>query len=236
MGCALVLCLAFVSADLAKLQASTDKAAVEIKSKLCQSLYSLHKIRSRNEKAKVEEAVKGLQESFLQFYEGRGLVADHLDPATLSVGQIGPLPTFEVAQVIKANEVHGMVGVHRFILRGISTADMANNQKFKLDGYWEVKNTETYETVSGGSNTIFVLVPLGSQTPKMQPSRIYPWYDIHNKVFLTGEFKRIDDDKAIFAVDGGEKNVPMSKIAYGDRDLIQWISERGSPTDTPNKR
>lgn len=229
------LLLAFLSAAFSfaaaasmasDLQSATDEAAVEAKSKLCIALYELERAASTRMKAEIRAALPDLEKKFFDFHDGKVKAARFLNPAVFSRGQIGPLPAYEVQQIVSRNEFHAMIGRHRFIMRGISTDDMAVGQSFNSKVWWRVTGTETYDTVAGATNTVFILEPAGDSVPKVEASRQYPWYGTRNEVVVTGEFKRIDGPNVFFRVGDREESIALSKFAKGDRALIRLLSAR----------
>jgi len=119
-------------------------------------------------------------------------------------------------------------------LRDVSTADVADDQSLRLEGFFLVRETETYATVLGGSNTVYVLVPAGDKIDPINATRVYPWYNRKNEVVVTGEFQRIEGANAIFLVDGGDSAVPLTKFTRGDRDLMRMLMDR-YPQAPPQK-
>lgn len=214
------------------LQAATDEAAVKAKAGLCIAIYELERPRQSRSKAEIQKEVSGREKEFFAFHDGKMKSARFLDPAVFSRGQIGPLRAYEVQQIVSRDELHATIGRHRFVLRGISTEDMAVGQSFSSKVWWRVSGTETYDTVAGGTNTVFVLEPAGDSVPRVEASRNYPWYGTKNEVVVTGEFKRIEGPKAVFRVGEHEQSVPLSKFAKGDRALIRllWSRENASPS------
>jgi hypothetical protein len=218
--------LAACSAVAEDMQSTTDMAAVKAKAALCMALHELHRSRPSRSKSEIESEIPDLKKLFFEFYEGQRVAADSLYPNTFRTGQVGPLPTFEIVQVVGENEMHAMIGSGRFIIRGVSTADFADGQTCRSSRFWHVCGTESYETVSGGSKKVYVLQLAENQMLKVQPTRSYPWYDTKNKVLVVGELKAIDGSKVVFLSAGEEKTFPLSKFAAGDRDLLRVLWDR----------
>ena len=114
--------------------------------------------------------------------------AGRLNPKTFSIGRIGPLPSFEVIQVLGPNEMLASIDSSVFKLRGVSTADVADGQSIRPTDFFSVRTTETYDTVAGATKTVYVL-ELSGRMPEVKPTRVYDWYNTNDKVVITGEFK-----------------------------------------------
>jgi hypothetical protein len=209
-------------AQASDLQRSTDHAAIEAKQSLCVAL---------NRGAATPE----LRQDFFNFYEGKIVSARRLHPDTMSIGQIGPLAAFKVLQVLGPNALLASIDSRAFKLKGVSTADVADDQTIRLTDFFLVGNTETYDTVGGSTNTVYVLEPADGKMPKVFPTRVYPWYNRKDEVVVTGEFKAIDGPNAVFVVGGHEKKVQLTNFTRGDRDLMRILVDRypQAPLDTP---
>ncbi|MFM7138174.1 MAG: hypothetical protein ACKO1M_14070 [Planctomycetota bacterium] len=204
------------------LQASTDSAAADAKRDLCIALN-----RSQD--------TSKLAEKFFEFYEGKIVSATQLHPDTFETGQIGPLPRFRVAQVLGPNETLASIGSMMFKLKNFSTADVADDQSLLLPSFFLVRGTETYDTVAGSTNTVYVLEPAKGNLPAVKPTRVYPWYNRRDEVVVTGEFTIIRGSKAVFLVDGQHVSVPLTKFTPGDRDLMRIIMDRYPQAQAPDK-
>lgn len=150
----------------------------------------------------------------------------HLSGYNMTVGQTGILARCEIAQIAGPQEMHVIItGLKRVILRGYPTAGLADGQRLALSQSWKVTGTESYETVTGASATVFVLEPYASVATKVaiSPQRSFPWRDQDGRILVTGEFLRLDTGRAVFQTDEGEKNVPLTKLSTGDRQVIQWL-------------
>lgn len=222
-------------AQTSEIQKATDEAAMEAKRDLCVVLYELHRPRPAVPKEQLESDLPQLKEKFFAFYDGKRIAARYLSPATFSKGQVGPLRPFTVAQITGPKEMHVTIDYDRFILTGMATADLADGQNFRSSEYWHVRETETYTTAINTTKTVYVLEPAGDKVPRVQPTRIYPWYDTKNKVLVVGEFKALEGNEAIFSSDGTQATYPLSKLAHGDRDLIRLLSERNKPSASAEK-
>jgi hypothetical protein len=214
-----------VSTDTAMatdLQSSTDSAAIEAKRNLCIAL-------NRG------GATSELKEDFLEFYEGKVVSAKRLQPETFRIGQVGPLPAFKVVQVLGPNEMLASINGKPFKLKDVSTADLADDQSLRMTDFFLVRTTETYNTVAGSTNTVYVLELARGKMPKVTPSRVYPWYNKKDEVVITGEFKTIDGPNAVFLVNGQESKVPLTKFTRGDRDVMRVIMNR-YPQEKPQEK
>jgi hypothetical protein len=214
------------AAMAADLQSSTDSAAVEAKKNLCIAL---------NRGGNIAE----LKEKFFEFYDGKIVSASRLRPEIFRIGQIGPLPTFKVVQVVGPNEMLASIDGKMFKIKGVSTADMADDQLIRLTDFFSVRTTETYNTVAGSTNTVYVLEPARGKMPEVKPSRVYPWFNKKDEVVITGEFKTINGPNAVFLVDGQESKVPLTKFTRGDRDVMRVILDRypqEKPEDKPQDK
>jgi hypothetical protein len=209
-------------ATASDLQRSTDQAAIKAKRVLCIAL---------NQGGPTAD----LKKDFLSFYEGKIVSASRLHPPSFSTGQIGPLPSFKVLQVQGPNEM--LVSVESFIfkLRNMSTADVADDQILRSTNFFLVSTTETYNTVAGATNTVYVLEPARDKMPQVKPTRIYPWYNRKDEEVITGEFKTIDGPNAVFLVREQESTVPLTKFTPGDRALMRILMDE-YPQDTPPDR
>jgi hypothetical protein len=220
--------------EASDLQRSTDSAAIESKRSLCVAL-------NRG------TASPELKQLFFAFYEGKIVSASRLHPDTMSIGQIGPLNAFKVLQVLGPNELLASIDARVFKMRGVSTADMADQQIVRLADFFVVGNTETYDTVGGSTNTVYVLEPAEGRMPKVLPTRVYPWYNRNDEVVVSGEFKGIEGPNAVFSVEGHETRVQLTKFTRGDRGLMRILMDRypreepvekpaEKPAGTPPKR
>ena len=206
----------------ADLQSSTDSAAIEAKRNLCIAL-------NRG------TAASELKENFLAFYEGKVVSAKRLQPETFRIGQIGPLPAFNVVQVLGPNEMLVSITGKLFKMREVSTADMADDQSVRMTDFFTVRGTETYNTVAGSTNTVYVLELARGKMPAVMPTRVYPWYNRNDEVVITGELKAIEGPKAVFLVDGQESSVPLTKFTRGDREVMRLLMDR-YPQEKPQEK
>jgi hypothetical protein len=197
------------------LQKSTNKAAVEAKKTLCIAL---------NQGAESSQ----LREKFFQFYEGKIVSAERLHPETFETGQIGPLPPFRVIQVLGPTQMLVSIDSGIFKLNQVVTADVANGQTIRPDYFFLVRETETYETVVGGTNTVYILEPAKGKMPPVTPCRVYPWFNRRDEVVVVGELRDINGPNAAFVVNGQESSIPLSKFSRGDRDLMRILVDRYS--------
>lgn len=210
----------------ADLQASTDRAALKAKADLCIAL-------NRG------GASAELKEKFFAFYEGKIVSAGVLHPETFSIGQIGPLPSFEVMQILGPNEMLASIDSSVFKLRNISTADMADGQRIRPPDFFLVRTTDTYNTVAGATKTVYVLELAKGQMPNVKPTRVYPWFNRKDEVVITGEFKTIDGPNAVFLVNGQEESERLTKFTPGDRALMRILLDRypqEKPPETPENK
>jgi hypothetical protein len=219
MVCVLLLGSAGAPCLASDLQKSTNRAAVAAKKKLCISL---------NQGAESSQ----LRDRFFEFYEGQIVSAERLHPETFETGQIGPLSPFRVIQVLGPDQMLVSIDSGIFKLNQVATADVANRQTIRLDDFFLVRGTETYETVAGGTNTVYILEPAKGKMPAVKPSRVYPWYNRKDEVVVVGEFTGINGPNAVFAVNGQESSIPLIKFSRGDRDLMRIIADRYFKEDT----
>lgn len=167
-----------------------------------------------------------LRDRFFEFYEGKIVSAERLHPESFETGQIGPLPPFKVVQVLGPNQMLVSIDSGVFKLNDVATADVANRQTIRLNGFFLVQQTETYETVAGGTNTVYILEPAKGKMPEVKPCRVYPWYNRKDEVVVVGEFTGINGPNAVFVVNGQESSVPLIKFTRGDRDLMRILEDR----------
>ncbi len=202
------------------LQATTDEAAVKAKHRLCIAI-------NRGTE------VSGLKETFFAFYDGTMVSARQMHPNQFRPGRVGPLPPFKVQQVTGPKEMLASIDSKFFKLSGIETDDVADDQVLRLDTFFVVGETETYDTVIGGTNTVFVLRPAGKESMgDVKATHVFPWYDRRDNVVIVGEFLGIEGANAIFHADGGETTVPLGKFTRGDRELMRILADR-YPQKTP---
>jgi hypothetical protein len=226
-----LLCISSLSvysggANASDLQRSTDRAALRAKAELCIAL-------NRG------VASAELKEKFFAFYEGKIVSAGVLHPETFSIGQIGPLPSFKVTQILGPNEMLASIDSSVFKLRNVSTADMADGQRIRLTDFFVVRTTDTYDTVTGGTNTVYVLELAKRNMPEVKPTRVYPWYNRKDEVVITGEFKTIDGPNAVFLANGQEASERLTKFTPGDRALMRILLDRypqEKPPETPENK
>ncbi len=218
---AFVAILASASAEpclASDLQKSTDRAAVAAKKRLCIAL---------NQGVESSQ----LRDRFFEFYEGQIVSAERLHPESFQTGQIGPLPPFEVLQVLGPNQMLASIDSGIFKLNDVATADVANRQTIRLDDFFIVRETETYATVAGSTNTVYILEPAKGEIPAVKPTRVYPWYNRKDEVMVVGEFTSINGPNAVFVVNGQESSIPLTKFTRGDRDLMRILQDRYSKED-----
>jgi hypothetical protein len=169
---------------------------------------------------------------FFDFYEGKTISSRYLNPQTFRTGQIGPISSFEVVQVVSRDRMLAKIDGGMFFVEGVSTVDIADDQDISPKQWFQVCETETYTTVANFAKTVYVLRPCpDSQLPKVTATRAYPWYDKKDNVVVTGEFKRIEGSKAVFDVDGVEETHALSKFTQGDRDVLRMIWKRYPPDE-----
>jgi hypothetical protein len=222
--CAFAFCNAAELARASDPQRSTDEAAIDAKKELCIAL-------NRGQTA------TPLKEKFFEFYEGKRVVAQRLGPDTFRVGQVGLLSNVRVVQVQGPNKMLVSMGDGIFLLDNVATADVADGQNVSPQSWFYVRETETYETVAGGTKTVYVLTPCPNEKkPRVSPTRVYPWYDKKDEVVVTGEFKKLDGSKAIFSVNGQERAHALSKFTSGDRALLRLLGERYPPDPAQENR
>ena len=213
------------AAQASDLQTSTERAALNAKKDLC---IALNRDKSSPE-------LKQLKQTFFDFYEGKLVSAGRLNPKTFSIGRIGPLPSFEVIQVLGPNEMLASIDSSVFKLRGVSTADVADGQSIRRTDFFSVRTTETYDTVAGATKTVYVLELSKGRMPEVKPTRVYEWYNTKDEVVITGEFKTINGPKAVFLVNGQELSERLMKFTPGDRALMRLLMEQ-YPQDTPEEK
>lgn len=222
--CAFALCNAAEFARASDPQRSTDAAAIDAKRELCIAL-------NRG------QTTTPLKEKFFEFYDGKRVVAQRLAPATFRVGQVGLLSHVRVEQVQGPDKMLVSMDGGIFLLENVATADVADGQNVTPTSWFYVRETETYETVAGGTKTVYVLTPCPNEKkPRISPTRIYPWYDKKDEVVVTGEFKKIEDGKAVFSVNGQHRAFALSKFTAGDRALLRLLGERYPPDPAQENR
>ena len=198
----------------ADLQAATNEAAIEAKQSLCMAL------NQRRDTARLER-------QFFEFYEGQRIAGPRLHPRTFRIGEIGPIPAFDVVQVVGPDKMLVSVGSGMFFLENVRTADVADGQSISPTDWYQVGGTETYDTVAGSTKTVYVLKPCPEgKLPKVAATRVFPWYDKKDDVVVIGEFKAIDASRAVFLVNGTEERHALSKFTPGDRELLRMLSKR----------
>lgn len=216
VACSFLLASAAAKPCLASdLQNSTNRAALAAKKELCIALNQ-------------ESESSQLRARFFEFYEGQTVSAERLHPESFETGQIGPLPPFRVVQVLGPKQMLVSIDSRVFKLNDVATADVADRQTIRLNDFFLVRQTETYETVAAGTNTVYILEPAKGEMPAVKPCRVYPWYNRKNEVVVVGEFKAINGPNAVFAVNGQESSIPLIRFTRGDRDLMRILEDRYS--------
>jgi hypothetical protein len=209
-----VICSAVHASDL---QESTNQAAAEAKRDLCIAIN-----RGADE--------SDLAENFFAYYEGKRVAARFLNPATFSIGQVGPLPRFEVRQVQGPTKMLVAIDSGMFLVDKVPTTDVADGQNVQLRDWFYVRETETYVTVAGGTKTVYVLEPSSKDRHSgVKASRVFPWYNKNDEVVVQGEFKRIEGKKAVFSVNRQESSYALTKFTPGDQKLLRMLAERYPP-------
>jgi hypothetical protein len=195
------------------LQKSTNRAAVAAKKELC---IALNKGRDNSQ----------LRDKFLAFYEGKIVSAETLHPETFETGQIGALPSFRVVQVLGPDQMLVSIDSGIFKLTDVATTDVADRQTIRAADFFLVRETETYETVAGGTNTVYILEPVKGKMAAVEPCRTYPWYNPKGEVVVDGEFNGITGPNAVFSVNGQQSIFPLNKFTRGDRALMRILKDR----------
>lgn len=228
--CGSISLIAFNPSLASEVQQATNRAAIEAKRELCVALNN----RKQNGGGDDEELSR-LKNNFFAFYEGTRVAANSLSPARFRIGQIGPLPSFRVMQVLGPNRMLATIGSHIFIVKDVNTGDVANGQDIALRSFFYVLGTDTYNTVGGSTNTVYVLEPAGNRINGTNASRVYPWYNRTNEVVVTGEFREINGSKAVFLVNGHETSFSLTKFTAGDRELMRVLADR-YPAEKPAEK
>ena len=91
----------------------------------------------------------------------------------ISASMFGRQPIHKVTQVIDGqNMLIKSTGWARpwldFWVKGVLTKDIVDGETLTIPGVFEITGTRTYETVLGGSKTVFVLEPV-DLTPYLRP-------------------------------------------------------------------
>jgi len=60
---------------------------------------------------------------------------------------------------------------------------------------------------------------------------VYPWYSRKDEGVVVGEFTGINGPNAVFAANGQESSISLSKFTRGDRELMRILNDRYSKED-----
>ena len=107
------------------------------------------------------------------------------------------------------------------------TQNVVDDQTLQENTYY-CTGTRTYDTVLGGTNTIFVLRPYKKgDIGDIKATHNLPWYDRKGEHVGTGEFvgftKANASSKAIFLQDGVRGEIPLSFFNWGDRSFMNLV-------------
>ena len=150
----------FCTCDHAKAetpQDATDRKIVSLKKSACELLYKLKNTSRIAEKKRIQSQVDSVQDDFFELYDGKTFYFGSLSIPHLRVGDAGVLGTVSVSQIVNANEVHVYKSRQRLILER-PTQNVVDDQTLQENTYY-CTGTRTYDTVLGGTNTVFVLRP-----------------------------------------------------------------------------
>ncbi len=218
-------------------QDATDRKIVDLKKTACELLYKLKNTSRIAEKKQIQSQVDSVQDDFFELYDGKTFYFGSLSIPNLRVGDAGVLGTVSVTQIVNANEVHVYKSRQRLILER-PTQNVVDDQTLQESTYY-CTGTRTYDTVLGGTNTVFVLRPYQKgDVGKIKATHDLPWYDRKGEHVGTGEFvgfiKANSSSKAIFLQDGVRGEVPLSYFNWGDRSFMDMVDAHinGKPSDT----
>ena len=219
----------FCTCDHAKAetpQDATDRKIVSLKKSACELLYKLKNTSRIAEKKQIQSQVDSIQADFFKLYDGKTFYFGSLSIPNLRVGDAGVLGTVSVSQIVNANEVHVYKSRQRLILER-PTQNVVGDQTLQENTYY-CTGTRTYDTVLGGTNTIFVLRPYKKgDIENIKATHNLPWYDRKGEHVGTGEFvgfiKANSISKAIFLENGVRGEVPLSYFNWGDRGFMDLV-------------
>ena len=212
---------------------------------------------------------------------GKGHPTPTMDPFRLRVGQVGVLgktsgsvtremakqlgemklvtygsADYKIIQVLKDAVLLRVIAADRdfllIYLEGISTKGLVTDRMLRMRGkLFHVAGTKTYETVAGGTNTVFVLrmldedkitdyleknkpavitlkpSPKPSTKPKGQPKKefvVRTWTDTNTKQAFEAEFLGVAFGKVkLRKKDGTELQIPVEQLSLQDQ---AWIRSR----------
>lgn len=167
-----------------------------------------------------------IQADFFKLYDGKTFYFGSLSIPNLRVGDAGVLGTVSVSQIVNANEVHVYKSRQRLILER-PTQNVVDDQTLQENTYY-CTGTRTYDTVLGGTNTVFVLRPYKKwDIGNIKATHNLPWYDRKGEHVGTGEFdgftKANASSKVVLLQDGVRGEVPLSFVNWGDRSFMDLV-------------
>lgn len=189
------------------------------------------------------EVIKKMKQEIKRLEAQRDLVYDDaiplLEVRTLATGQAGYLGSgdlftpVKVLQVLQDSRILISCGGETLILTGVKTTDVTDGKIVNLPGPVEVIGTESYKTVAGASNTVFVIQAMSSlewekareylkKNLPGRPLRLRKWADLTGKVLVEAEY--VSHDKSEVTVrlaDKTEQKLIINKLSKADRIFIK---------------
>lgn len=154
------------------------------------------------------QVTKQMKQEIKRLEALRDLVYDDaiplLEVRTLATGQAGYLGSgdlftpVKVMQVLQDSRILISCGRETLILTGVKTTDVTDGKVIDLPGPVEVIGTESYKTVTGASNTVFVIRGMPSHEWEQvreylkknlpgKPLKLRKWTDLAGKVLVEAE-------------------------------------------------
>jgi hypothetical protein len=163
-----------------------------------------------------------------------------LDLNDLHAGEVGFLGADSLLVPVRINQVTGPNSVlvrsaSRSYLLEVDTTGLVDNEFHSFVAIFVVEGTTTYQTVAGGTNTVFKLralkdeelksaVAYASEHKLKQPRDIQTWKDLQGKLLVEGEFVSRDKQKVVVSdKDGKQVDLEYNKLSRENRI---WLKDR----------
>lgn len=129
----------------------------------------------------------------------------------------------------KVGSMESKSHVSEFILKGKSTSGMRDGGNFTLNGPYYISGNQTYVTVAGGSNTVFVLQPFDIEPYRERFTRkdeVRKWTTEGEPI--DGILARYERGEAhLMKLDGDVLRVKFSSLSTEDKAIVRdWIQAK----------
>lgn len=181
--------------------------------------------RIKSNRGAMKSMLEGKKKAFLDEYQNGAMNITIMNVRLFEKGAIGLVPIITIVQIIDEHKMLARVENVYFMVNGFNTNGLVNGEKIQLNAPQEVMGTETYNTVGGGSNTVWSISLADKTKWRSSISHSLKWYDNKNRVLVVGEFLKIETGYAVFKTDQGEEKFRISRMNAGDREIIQWLSK-----------